>query len=287
MAGLFRQAAALHKIIGLVGLPRSGTTLLSSILAVHPRIEAVYEPWNRGVNDVLQQARPDIRLDEFITQFAGSIGGKDVLLVKETATHLTYLDNVARLLRAAAPAIDTDLIVVWRDPFHVFLSEIEARQKWWGNPDVVISAREFDRWADPRAGGLGRMIGFGREFNGLVVFYEALVGDKDRVVPALMNELGLGFDPRQEQYEKYLDTKKVRGDISIVTQPSPISDLSTRQRGRQLLEVRETIKDAAWYERVAAAADAMSAIGGSGVARFGARALTDAAAQVMKMLWAD
>ncbi len=257
---MFRQ------VIGLVGLPRSGTTMLASILGVHSRIEAVYEPWNRDEED--RKAPPDLEFAQFVRQFASSAVDKDVLLVKETATHLTYLDYMERFLRSTAPPVTTDLILLWRNPFHVFLSEIEARKKWWGDADVVISPEEFDRWADPRVGGLARMIEMGREFDAVLIHYEALVRDKDRVVPALMDELKLEFDPRQLDYEKYLEKERVRGDITIATDPSPISDSSVKRRAEQLPALQEMIKGAAWYERVIAASKAVPAIGGSGIARF-------------------
>src|SRR6185312_2592999 len=98
--------------------------------------------------------------------------------------------------------------------------------------------------------------------------YEALVGDKERVVPALMNELNLEFDIRQLEYEKYLEKHRVRGDITIATAPLPISDGSLKQRAAQMPALHEIVKGAAWYERVIKASEAIPAIGGSGIGRF-------------------
>ena len=35
-----------EKLVGVISLPRSGSTLLASIFSVHPNINTVYEPWN-------------------------------------------------------------------------------------------------------------------------------------------------------------------------------------------------------------------------------------------------
>lgn len=259
------------QVIGLVGLPRSGTTMLTSTLAVHSRIEAIYEPFNRGDGD--QRAPPDPDFAEFVAQFASDRPGKDVLLVKETTTHLTYLDHMASLLRSTPPSVATDLIFLWRDPFHAFMSEIEARRKWWGDTDVVASAAEFDRWADPRIGGLIRMIALGQEFSALLVFYEALVSDKERIVPALMDALGLPFEPRQLEYEKHLDRERVRGDVAVATNPAPISDLSMRQREEQVPGLHQMVAAAAGYARVTRASQAVSGIADLGIVRFNDPAL--------------
>ncbi|MEI9986927.1 MAG: hypothetical protein WDN69_29460 [Aliidongia sp.] len=54
------------------------------------------------------------------------------MLLKETSTDLRYLDRVAELLRDAEAPAARDLIILMRDPVPIFLSEMQARQEWWG-----------------------------------------------------------------------------------------------------------------------------------------------------------
>src|SRR5579862_2426540 len=86
-----------HHVVGLVGLPRSGTTLLASMLGAHSRINAIFEPWNRrsDPNHRHTSLGRGHTLDDFLRHFHIRMSRKqDVLLIKETTTELIYIDNL-------------------------------------------------------------------------------------------------------------------------------------------------------------------------------------------------
>ena len=253
--GFSYEGPRLRRVLGLVGLPRSGTTLLCSILGVHSEVEAVYEPYNANKNRTLP---PHIGIDRFFTEFPTAMHAKEILLVKETGTQLAFLDRTAELLRSVAPPIERDLILLLRNPFHAFLSMLEARKKWWGGIHEV-SADVFQSWARNNLTALARLLQMGLTFNALVVSYERLVKEKEQVVPALMRQLGLEFEDRQLDFEKYVDKRQVRGDITIAVDPGAISDQRVTQRALELVEVDARIKNAPLYPRVAEAARLVAA----------------------------
>ena len=43
------QAGRITRVVLLVGLPRSGTTLAAALLDAHSRCTTAYEPWNSGL----------------------------------------------------------------------------------------------------------------------------------------------------------------------------------------------------------------------------------------------
>jgi hypothetical protein len=254
-----------REVIGLVGLPRSGTTILTAVLAVHSRIEAAYEPWNANQHRELPK---QIDLNDFFEVFPMNRGDKEVLLVKETATHIAYLDNIAHLLRSARPLVAADLIIVFRDPLHVFLSEIEARRKWWGDAEAKVSAGTFDIWADRSLAATRRMIDMGREFDSVVIPYEALARDRETSIASLMQHLGLEFEEHQLNFEKHLAKERVRGDVSVATNPAQISDRSIRRRSEELTETRDKIALAERYSQICELGQALRVIEKKGVTRF-------------------
>ncbi len=259
----------LRRVVGLVGMARSGTTLLCSVLGVHSRIKAVYEPYNANKNRSLPAK---LGIDGFFTEFPTEMKGKEILLVKETATQIAFIDRTADLLRSIRPPIRADLILLLRNPLHAFLSMLEAQKKWWGGAHE-ISAEAFQSWAEHNLVALARLLQMGGQFNALVVSYENLVADKDRLVPALMHELGLEFEDRQLNFEKYVDKGQVRGDITIAAEPSAISDERVKRRALELAEVSERIKDAAHYPRMAEIARLTAMLAETGAARFDAPAI--------------
>jgi SAM-dependent methyltransferase len=254
----------LRRVIGLVGLARSGTTLLSSILGVHSAIAAVYEPFNANKKRALP---PRIGIGEFFDAFPTPMQGKEILLVKETGTEIAFLDRVAELLRSAAPPVGTDLILLLRNPLHAYLSMLEAHKRWWGGAHE-ITAETFRAWARHNLLALARLLDMGREFNALIVSYEALVAAKERLVPEIMRQLGPEFEERQLSFEKYVDKRQVRGDITIATAPFAISNERVVQRGEELTAVRQHLAETPAYSRVSEIADLISTFANTGIARF-------------------
>jgi len=108
---------AVRGVAGLIGLPRSGTTVLTACLGAHSRVHAVYEPWNasRKRDDV----PVEIDLDDFISRFHVKTGDADLLVVKETCTKPSYIKSMDFLLDSVPDQFDRYFIWILREPFHV------------------------------------------------------------------------------------------------------------------------------------------------------------------------
>jgi SAM-dependent methyltransferase len=260
----YYRGPRLRRVIGLVGLARSGTTLLCSILGVHSGIAAVYEPYNANKTKELPER---IGIGRFFTEFPTRMQGKEILLVKETGTQIAFLNRISELLRSVAPPIGSDLIVLLRNPLHAFLSMLEAQKKWWGGAHEV-SVPTFQAWAEHNLAVLARLLQMGRDFNALVVSYEALVAHKERLVPALMHRLGCEFEQPQLDFEQYVDKRQVRGDVTIATAPFAISAQRAQERAAELAAVADRISEAPDYRRITEIAQVMANFHDVGIARF-------------------
>lgn len=266
----------LSKMVALLGLARSGTTLLCSMLGVHSAIEAVYEPFNASKD---RELPAQIGIDRFFAEFPTPMGNKNILLVKETATRIAFLDRTADLLRSVAPPLQAHLIVLLRNPLHAFLSNLEAQKKWWGGAHE-LSAEALQGWAHHNLPALARLLHLAREFNAIIVSYECLVADKERVLGVLMHQLGLGVQQPQLTFEQHLDKGRVRGDVTIATEPFPVSDERVKRRAAELEAADEQLRQAPQYQRIAKIADLIQDFAEVGAARFN----TAAALRVVRPL---
>lgn len=218
------------KVVAIVAPPRSGTTIVTAALSVHSRVLAIYEPWNDN------KARVDIRqpMDYagFVRNFVPAGKPGSVLLVKETATDLHYLSRVEELLDTAPPAVDPHLIVILRNPFHVFLSEVQARREWWGAGDLQLDGATFSRWASRTLKSFRVMARMALDRDALLVSYERFTRDP-HAVASLTRALGLEPEPAQAEFEKHLDRAAVRGDNRVAREPNAISDRSVEHRAAE------------------------------------------------------
>jgi hypothetical protein len=249
-------------VIALIGLPRSGTTMLTALLAAHADIRAVYEPWNaeRAKYDHLIASRQpdafsafdpfDLSVGEFCSEMGIAAGPKPWLLIKETTTVAEYADAIEALLCKPPRSSRYRLIWLVRAPFHVYLSDIEARQKWWGIPDIEHSREVFERWARRSLRFFRRLFQLSRRFDGLIVSYEALAGQTEPTLRSLMEQLGIEFQSGQLGYHKRIEKADIRGDWSLVNNPREVSSQSVIARQREFDALKDTISAVPEFELI-------------------------------------
>jgi SAM-dependent methyltransferase len=223
---------AIDCVVGLIAPPRSGTTLLTSMFAVHSDFDAIYEPWN---GDAL---KPDSEASlESILALTDRESRKRSLFVKETGTKLEYIDKIAGLLDTLPPAVKHHLVLLVRNPAHTFSSEIERRQQWWGASDLTFDQREFEVWCSKTQATIRRALKHVTRQGGIVMSYDALVAAPKKVLGQLSTQLGVTPEPAQLSYEKHLDRSKVRGDLNVTRAPAPITGSFSAKRKDQESDV--------------------------------------------------
>jgi hypothetical protein len=241
------MASSLKKIIGLVALPRSGTTVVTSVLGVHSRVKSVYEPWNAAKEKINPANR--MTFDEFMTTFNINVGKKTIMLVKETATQISFLERLNELLLTAPHKCDRELIVLLRNPFHIFLSEIQARREWWGEPNLIVTTEIFDAWAHRTLGAMRKLIDMAKSFNAMLLSYEA-ISRSPMEISRVMEELGLEVEAAQYEFERHVDVKLVRGDKGLAARPRPLTDSSVSSRETEVNGILGEISDARSFSTI-------------------------------------
>ena len=222
---IFAPAALPEKLCTLVALPRSGTTLLTALFQVHSRFDTVFEPWNAKVLTGPEDATMPRLLGK---SGIGTPAGR-YLFVKETSADPAYISNMRRLLEQSPLPVDRTLIMLCRRPAHCFLSEVERRGQWWNDP-VALDAEQFALWCGKTRLTLAALVGLLRSADGSLVCYESLADQPKPMLARLGRLVGFEPEPAQLEYEKYLDTSKVRGDVNVGTRPEPISTESVARR---------------------------------------------------------
>jgi hypothetical protein len=220
-----------RSLIGIAGLPRSGTTLLTAVLDAHSRCEALYEPWN-GAPDRLGYQRFD--RESLLRQVGLTLPASATLVVKETSTRIEYLDCIEHLLSAVSNPQDRLFCWIVRNPWHVYFSSVQARRAWWGEEGLEVNLTSLDRWLQGAAAGLRRLTVLARRMPAVVVCYERLVERPASVIAALMAETGLPFEAGQLHYEERIDRLKVRGDVDLWRAPAPIAATARDLRTKEL-----------------------------------------------------
>ncbi len=208
-----------EKLCVLLALPRSGTTLVTSMFAVHSQFVASYEPWNSKVLDTAPDADP--RISTLIARDRiGSVAGK-TLFVKETAVDSDYIRAVRRLYEHAPYPVERHSIFLLRDLDHTLLSEVDRRNEWW-NDNVTLNRDFIGTWARNRGTTLWQIVEFALSANSLVVAFEEVAARPEQVMRELADRIGFHFEREQLEYEKHMGAQRPRGDLNVSRSPEKI-----------------------------------------------------------------
>lgn len=230
-----------QRLIALIALPRSGTTVTTAVLGAHSDVYEVYEPWNAS-KATLDAAEP-MSYAEFVERFAPPRADRSTLLLKETMTSAKYLDRLLQVLEEAPATVETTMIVLLRNPFHVFLSECEARRRWWGADDLVADFSTFQKWATRTLQNYRRLAAAAEIRDALCVSYEAFATDP-KVAVDLMRALGLTPEDHREDYFTQIDVGRVRGDRNVSDEAEALHARSIESRQAEFEAIRPIIRKA-------------------------------------------
>ena len=228
------------KLITIAALPRSGTTVTTALLGAHSRVHPIFEPWN--AHRQMLDAKASMPWSDFVARFAAEPpAGKDVLLVKETSTDDAFIERIDELLRTTPSAVDRRLLVLARNPFHVFLSSVQARRDWWGAPDTVADADTFTRWVRRNRRHLKRLGELSRAHDALVVSYDRLT-TQPNMPHRLTQALGIAFEQGQLTCDRKVDPEAIRGDVGLSQAPRPLSDASVEKRQAEFQAIKPSLE---------------------------------------------
>src|SRR6266480_3065291 len=122
------SALAKTTVVALLGLPRTGTTLLARHIGAHSRVAALIEPYQAQRQSGYKQTQ----LQQLCVDFDIGVPPAGGILIKETATRAINFDLTLQTLGLAAQAgYPTGIILQLRSPIEAFYSKIEAHENYW------------------------------------------------------------------------------------------------------------------------------------------------------------
>lgn len=214
------------KLIVLLGLPRSGTTLSTAMFDVNPNILAWFEPWN-----VRQKQLPEAlqSVEDFKVQYKKifniDISDKQTLMFKETTSNLLAIEWTDQSIKNMIQSDDVDVKVVWlvRDINHAYLSRIHTAREHWGHPNMKIDTGSFKEFVNFAYTGMKSIEDIINKYNSCVLSYERLVTDTEMTLSKVMDFLGIELHSNQLEYHKHFKNHKSAGDPEVTNSPKPIN----------------------------------------------------------------
>ncbi len=217
---LARAASSEKKLFQIVGVARSGTTLLCRSVDLHPDLVCFNEPFSdfyrhNGFSRFADRSRfhsvPASALERLAKDSPGAlVGFKETFRDRAGVGHaLVSKDFVESNERLGA----CKTIAVLRDPRDVWCSLLDNNARL-GSPRIPLTRNFTNTWT-----GMAR---WARSRDLFVVRYEDLVTDHEAEIRRVVDHLGVGFDPRMLDRSADLNDATA-GDVPVSGDPVALS----------------------------------------------------------------
>lgn len=184
-----------QSLIGILGPPRSGTTLIANAMISHPEATGIIEPYQVRRDSGYMVTDPATLLRDF----GIDTGVAPHVFVKETTTRKPNVTATLCLLgNARAEGMYTGLVVILRRPLDAYLSQIEASRTMWKRKMMTeVSDATFDSFAFGILEGLRQICHHARAQHFRMVNYEGFCAAPDTELARLMALVPLRLERSQ------------------------------------------------------------------------------------------
>lgn len=263
----------MKNLIFLLGLPRSGTTLLQRVLSAHPEVASLAEPWvllplvtcfdaqiTRSVygHNVLEKAIVDLKVEagrfqqqydnhirSFINEIYTPVRGNKKYFLDKTPRYYLIAEELHRLFP------DAKFIYLFRNPIDIYDSVIET---WY---EGRLSKLAFN-YLDVTEGLNFLCKPFEHNRNALKINYEDFCADSALAVGQICEYLEIEYQPEiltqfsQVKFTGMLGDPK-QGELDKVTNlrkpQQPISAIRRRLYAQWLRNISELAWGVSGYQR--------------------------------------
>lgn len=184
-------------VIGVAGMPRSGTTLIHTAIANHSLVDGLVEPYQTRRAD--EYAETDV--ERLLADHGIAPDPERTLVVKETTTRVANVRLLTGLLEnARRKNIYTGLILILRSPFAAYISQVEASNTMWGQKKLTeFSDETFLGFVRGSRNGLEHLVRHARSQHFRLISYERFCADPANELARLIALVPLRLEPTQLQ----------------------------------------------------------------------------------------
>lgn len=242
----FSSKNNIQRIVIILGLPRSGTTLAAAIFDAHDETVVCYEPWNRSKKEKLGPRLSPQQVADFYKQPVPTTA--TTFVIKETSVEVDALIWISSFIEYNCDQYPIKVIWTVRNFSHSYLSLMERGREWWGNHKMTISIASYNSWLTNALRATDLISNLFKASPGLIYSYEALVNNPQNIIKKLMETCDLAYSEKLINYFEHVARVNIHGDINIQNSPGAIQNHSIAARDAEWENYESDLQEAAMHE---------------------------------------
>ena len=206
------QREEVKKVIVILGVPRSGLTLITSLLAGNSTSSAWFLPYG---------TRKDFGIKPFTDFESIQLAYKETfpkvetmentLFISESTADKGNIDFIAESLKNLKKnGVETHILWLTRDIHHTYISQIDTAYKYWGADKLLYDENSYKTYVDFAKNSYLQLTEVAKEFDTSLVSYDRLMKDPAECIRLIYNNLDIETDIALDSLK--FQTMNVAGD---------------------------------------------------------------------------
>ena len=215
----------IRSVIAVIGLPRSGLTLLEALLGSHSSIAPWFLPYStRKDKGIIPFIDSDSIQKQYQDTFAGERIGNETIVISESTSSVNNMKFITESFQNLEKSgIQTKIIWIIRDTNITYLSQREASSKYWGASDKNVNYESYSQYIDFARDGYMQIINLLQSREHLFITYHNLVSDTDNTLAKIYRFINVAAE-KNSLYDQNIDRNKIAGDPGFMEYSSILSN---------------------------------------------------------------
>lgn len=211
----------IKSVVAVVGLPRSGLTLLEALLGSHSGIAPWFLPYSTRKD---QGIKPFSDSESIQTHYGEAFSGEKIksetVVISESTSDEKNIEFIAESLENLSKnGIQTKIIWIVRDVNLTYLSQIEAAMKYWDADNMDATIETYSRYIDFAKKGYGQIIDLVRHREHRLVSYQSLTSETSSVIKEIHNFIKV-LPEDFLLYDQDINSSRIAGDPGFLDHSS-------------------------------------------------------------------
>jgi GT2 family glycosyltransferase len=202
-----------NKLIVVLGIPRSGITLLTGLIGSNSKISEWFMPYSTRKNLGIEKFEnfEDIK-KEYLRAFPQEKELFNNIVISESTSDENTIPWLFDSLKKLKENNDIKIIWVIRDIATAYLSFVDAARQFWGAKNLEINNESFTNFINMSKRSYRQIIENIKNFDNKIVRFKDIIQNSEQTLNEIMDFINISYEPSQiEQFRNLIKDYKVAG----------------------------------------------------------------------------
>ncbi|MEA2048158.1 MAG: glycosyltransferase [Campylobacterota bacterium] len=204
-----------EKVIVVLGVPRSGLTMMTSLLGGNSDATAWFLPYSTRSQENKEPFKDFASLKKaYSDTFPNEEPMKNTVIISATTADLNHIELLLKsLYNLEEKGVQISIIWMVRDIHHTYISQMETAFKYWGGTEPVYNKETYTAYVNFVKNSYLKLVEFVYDFDTALVEYEGFLKSPEENLKSIYDWIGIDCTIFDDDLR--FESKHIAGDPSF------------------------------------------------------------------------